>query len=213
MKESEVQAIKEIEKRLKESKLQQQESLVTDGTTLEANLNIDGTTLDASLVIEDTTLEACLVTKGAVTEARFVTKGATLDACLVNEGNENGSSDHESTSLGNDVDVGPSYDSDTMTKEEYDNVAHEQHRAFFASLINNLKCDVEKRNEINPEAQQGLGFENQNDNLNLSVLNKAKELTSYLYNIEEMGKDELSDHKITSEEELKCEAKKRLKVK
>nr|GFB42970.1 hypothetical protein [Tanacetum cinerariifolium] len=259
MKESEVQAIKEIEKWLKESELQQQESLITKGTTLEANLNTDGTTLNASLVIEGTSLEACLVTEGAVTKARFVTKGAALEACLVNEGitlndnmgvtkrngtesessslvtsfsrskdenkssnkdssssmneciklgNENESSDHESTSLGNDAnaDVGPSYDNDTVTKvphssndtfknmfahgiqsheqtesipdiyevnetncniifdipnmdpdkdkEKHDNVAHDQQSAFIASLIYNLKCDVEKCNEVNREAEQ-----------------------------------------------------------
>ncbi|GJY67952.1 hypothetical protein Tco_0470934 [Tanacetum coccineum] len=61
--------------------------------------------------------------------------------------------------------------------------------------------------------KQGLGFENQNDNVNPSVLNKAKELAPCLYNIDEMGKDELSDHKIISEEELKSGAEKHLKVK
>ncbi|GKF48794.1 hypothetical protein Tco_0142045, partial [Tanacetum coccineum] len=74
MKESEVQAIKEIEKWLKENELQQQKSLVNEGTTLEANLSTDGTALDASLVIEGTTLEACLVTEGAVMEACLVTE-------------------------------------------------------------------------------------------------------------------------------------------
>ncbi|GKB00115.1 hypothetical protein Tco_0828108 [Tanacetum coccineum] len=59
----------------------------------------------------------------------------------------------------------------------------------------------------------GLGFKNQNDNMIPSVLNKAKELAPCLYNIDEMRKDELSDHKIISEEKLKCEAEKRLKVK
>nr|GEU61224.1 hypothetical protein [Tanacetum cinerariifolium] len=39
-------------------------------------------------------------------------------------------------------------------KEEHDYVDYEQQRAFFASLINNLKCDVEKYNEVNREAQQ-----------------------------------------------------------
>ncbi|GKD03821.1 hypothetical protein Tco_1178795, partial [Tanacetum coccineum] len=38
---------------------------------------------------------------------------------------------------------------------------------------------------------------------------KAKELTPSLYNIDEMGKDLLSDDKIISEEELKCEVEKR----
>ncbi|GJU24334.1 hypothetical protein Tco_1162955, partial [Tanacetum coccineum] len=186
-----------------------------------------------------------------------------------------------------------------IDKEEHDYVDHEQQSAFFASLINNLKCDVEKYNKVNREAQQanalsmnelerykekekhfakdktieskyykkikllndeisnlksqacekdktfakeneklrkagqtdqtlrmllpkednvqtgkqGLDFENQNDNVNPSVLNKAKELAPCLYNIDKMRKDELSDHKIVSKEELKCEAEKHLKVK
>ncbi|GKC88909.1 hypothetical protein Tco_1149558, partial [Tanacetum coccineum] len=337
---SEVHAIKEIEKWLKESELQQQESLVTKSTTLEANLSIDGIALDASLVTEGIVMEACLVTEGA-----------TLEACLVNEGIgvndntgvmessgtdrsriENRSSDHESTSSRNDTDadIGPSYDSDTVTEvphssnNTFENVfahriqSHEQPESipdtykqqhdFFDSLINNLKCDVEKCNEVNREAQQanalltkeldrykgkekhfakdttieseyckkikllndeisylksqacekdktftkekekyddyvqpllnrnnelekrnqgflkqindldnkhrkGLGFENQNDYVNPSLLNKAKELAPCLYNIDKMGKDELSDHKIISEEESKCEAEKCLKVK
>ncbi|GKC77306.1 hypothetical protein Tco_1128080 [Tanacetum coccineum] len=67
-----------------------------------------------------------------------------------------------------------------------------------------------KEDNVNT-GKQGLGFENQNDNVNPSVLNKSKELAPCLYNIVKMGKDELSDHKIISEEELKCEARKRLK--
>ncbi|GKE49993.1 hypothetical protein Tco_1481251 [Tanacetum coccineum] len=64
MKEKEVQAIKEIEKRLKESELQHQESLVIEGTTLEANLCTDNTVIEACLVTEGETLEACLVKEG-----------------------------------------------------------------------------------------------------------------------------------------------------
>ncbi|GJT41229.1 hypothetical protein Tco_0941094 [Tanacetum coccineum] len=59
----------------------------------------------------------------------------------------------------------------------------------------------------------GLGFENQIDVENPFVLNKSKELAPSLYNIDEMGKELLSDYKIISEEELKCEAENRLKVK
>ncbi|GKC87764.1 hypothetical protein Tco_1148413, partial [Tanacetum coccineum] len=66
IKQSEVQAIKEIKNRLKEKEIQQQESLVIEGTTL----------------------EACLVTKGVVIEACLITEGAALEACLVNEGLE-----------------------------------------------------------------------------------------------------------------------------
>ncbi|GJW72094.1 hypothetical protein Tco_0129011 [Tanacetum coccineum] len=61
--------------------------------------------------------------------------------------------------------------------------------------------------------KQGLGFENQNDDVNLSLLSKSKDLAPCLYTIDEMGKGLFSDHKIISEEELKCEAEKCLKVK
>ncbi|GKB93767.1 hypothetical protein Tco_0979904 [Tanacetum coccineum] len=46
-----------------------------------------------------------------------------------------------------------------------------------------------------------------------NIVHKAKELAPCLYNIDEMVKDLLSTHKISSKKELKCEAEKRLKVK
>ncbi|GJS78602.1 hypothetical protein Tco_0728483 [Tanacetum coccineum] len=161
MKDKEVQVIKEIKNRLKEKEIQQQESLIT--------------------------------------------KGAAIEACLVTKGNENKSSDHESTSsrIDADADIGSSNDSNILlevyhdlfknmfayviqsheqpesisdtyevnennsniifdipnmdpdkNKEEHDYVDYEQHHALFASLINNLKCDLEKCNEVNREAQQ-----------------------------------------------------------
>ncbi|GJV09175.1 hypothetical protein Tco_1346831 [Tanacetum coccineum] len=69
-----------------------------------------------------------------------------------------------------------------------------------------------KEDKVNTRIQV-LGFENQNDDVNPRLLNKAMELAPCLYNIDEMGKDLLSDHKIISKEELKCEAEKCLKVK
>ncbi|GJX24385.1 hypothetical protein Tco_0228830 [Tanacetum coccineum] len=247
--------------------------------------------------------------------------------------NENRISDKESSSSGNDADadIGPSYDCDIVRdKEEHNYVDYEQQRSFFASLISNLKCDVEKCNKVNYEAQQanalltnelerykaknilqtirqlnlitakrlnyymtkfqilnlklvkkirhssvkmeslmsmsnpllnrknelekknqeflkqindldnklqkagqtdqtlqmllpkannvqtgkqGLGFGNKIDVEDLGLLNKAKDLEPCLYNIDEMGNKFLSDYKIISKEELKCEADKRLKVK
>ncbi|GKA50929.1 hypothetical protein Tco_0744125 [Tanacetum coccineum] len=47
----------------------------------------------------------------------------------------------------------PNMDPD-KDKEAHDYVYYEQHRAFFASLINNLTCDIEKCNKVNQEAQQ-----------------------------------------------------------
>ncbi|GJZ41370.1 hypothetical protein Tco_0588256 [Tanacetum coccineum] len=68
--------------------------------------------------------------------------------------------------------------------------------------------------EVNVKTgKQGISFENQNDVENPSLLNKAKELVPSLYNIDKMGKEFLSNHKIISKEELKCETEKRLKVK
>ncbi|GJQ98418.1 hypothetical protein Tco_0009557 [Tanacetum coccineum] len=298
------------ERALRYGELQMKER---EGTTLEASFSTDGTTLDASLVTEGTTLEACLVTEDADIEPSYDSDTMSevhhdmfenvfshgiqnheqpesiLDTYVVNENNSNIISDI------------PNMDPD-RGKEEHDDVDYEQQRAFFASLINNLKCDVEKCNEVKREAQQanalltnelerykekekhfakettiefeycekikllndkisnlksqackkdktfasengkfdelrkagqtdltlhmllpkednvntgkqGLGFRNQNDDVNPSLLNKAKELEPSLYNIDEMGNKLLSNHKIISEDELKCEAEKRLKVK
>ncbi|GJV10915.1 hypothetical protein Tco_1352456 [Tanacetum coccineum] len=64
-----------------------------------------------------------------------------------------------------------------------------------------------KEDNVNT-GKQSLSFENQNDVDNPFILNKAKELTPSLYNIDKMRKDLLSDQKIISEEELKCDAEK-----
>ncbi|GJW15212.1 hypothetical protein Tco_0019345 [Tanacetum coccineum] len=133
LKEREVQAIKEIEKRLKEKEIQQQESLVTKGTTLEACLVTKGVVMEACLLTEAATLEACLVTEGIKMDDSLVAKERTDDSVTSSKQldessssrnecsrswNKNRSSDHESTNSGNDadVDIGPSYDNDTMSK-------------------------------------------------------------------------------------------------
>nr|GEV00264.1 putative ribonuclease H-like domain-containing protein [Tanacetum cinerariifolium] len=85
MKESEVQAIKEIKHPLKEREILQQESLSTDGKALDASLVTEGTSLEANLSTDGITLEACLVTEGTVIDACLVTEGAALEACLVTE--------------------------------------------------------------------------------------------------------------------------------
>ncbi|GJS25853.1 hypothetical protein Tco_0486473 [Tanacetum coccineum] len=69
-----------------------------------------------------------------------------------------------------------------------------------------LRMLLPKEDNVNT-GKQGLVFKNQNDDVNLSLLNKAKELAPCLYSIDEMGKDERSDRKIFSEEELKSKAK------
>ncbi|GJX51166.1 hypothetical protein Tco_0278011 [Tanacetum coccineum] len=194
--------------------IQQQKSLVTKGTTLEANLSTDGIASDASSVTEGTTLEACLVTEGITLDDNLVAKESIDNSLTSSEQLD------ESSNSGNDADgekiqvdmvasdieyaeIGPSYDSDTVTevhysnndtfenvlnenneqpksipdtyvvnennsdiisnipnmdqvrdKEEHDDVDDEQQRTFFASLINNLKCDVEKCIKINREVQE-----------------------------------------------------------
>ncbi|GJR59098.1 hypothetical protein Tco_1501260 [Tanacetum coccineum] len=158
-----------------EKKIHKQKSLVTESTTLEANLSTDGTTLDASSVTEGTTLEACLVTKGIEINDSLAAK-ESLDDSVTSSEHLNESSNGEKIQVdmvASDIEyaeIGPSYDSDTVT-------------------------------------------ENQNDVENPSLLNKANELVPSLYNTDEMGNELLFDHKIISEEELKCEAEKHLKVK
>ncbi|GJY21485.1 hypothetical protein Tco_0394051 [Tanacetum coccineum] len=226
------------ELRLKKREIQQQESLITEGTTLEANFSTDGTTLDASLVTEGTTLEACSVTEGAVMEACLVTEGVTLKGCLVTKGialddnlvikdttdNSVTSSKQldESSNSGNDAnaDIGPSYDSDTVSKFSVtiwggcdifcsDGVGDV---VVAGQTDQTLRMLLPKEDNVQT-GKLGLGFKNKNDVENPGLLSKAKELAPCLYNIDEMEKHSLSDHKIISEEELKCEAEKRLKVK
>ncbi|GKD56538.1 hypothetical protein Tco_1289925 [Tanacetum coccineum] len=146
MKEREVQAIKDIEKWLKESEMQKQDSLVTKGAALEA-----------SLVTEGATLEACLVNEGIAMDDNLLAKESTYDSVTSSEqlhessssGNEIRISDNASSRSGNDANanIRPLYDND-----------YEQQRAFFASLINNLTCDVEKCNKVHREAQQANGL-------------------------------------------------------
>ncbi|GJW00310.1 hypothetical protein Tco_1555561 [Tanacetum coccineum] len=131
MKEREVQAIQDIKKWLKEREIHQQESLVIEGTTLEANLSTDGTTSDASSVIDGPALEACLVTKGIAMDDNFVARESIHDFVTSLEQLD------ESISLGNDAnvekilvdtvdsdiekaDIRPSYDSDTVSDVHHD---------------------------------------------------------------------------------------------
>ncbi|GJV42017.1 hypothetical protein Tco_1420457 [Tanacetum coccineum] len=121
--------------------------------------------------------------------------------------------------------VGPSLDNNTLTEvhhsknDTFENV-------FVLEILNHEHLEVEKCTKtaqtfhmLLPKQDNGnmgkkaLGFENQNDVENPFILNKAKGLTPSLYNIDEIRKDMLSDHKITSKEELKCEAEKSWKVK
>ncbi|GJT84641.1 hypothetical protein Tco_1066358 [Tanacetum coccineum] len=112
----------------------------------------------------------------------------------------------------------PNMDPDRDKEEHYD-VDYEQQRAYFYNRLRKagqtdqtLRMLLPKEDNVNT-GKQGLCFKNQNDDVNPSLLNKARELAPCLYNIDEMGKDLLLNHKIISEEELKCEAEKRLKVK
>ncbi|GJU23211.1 hypothetical protein Tco_1156553 [Tanacetum coccineum] len=271
MKEREVQAIKENEHRLKESEMQTQESLVSEGATLEA-------ILDDNLVAQQCTVDSTTSSE---------------------QQNESNGSRNESSSSGNDADadIGPLYDSDIVSLVHHDMFEnmflheiqnHEQPKSVLDTYVviennSNIMADIpnmdpdrnkEEHDYVNYEAQQanalltkelerykekekhfakdktieseyckkikllndeisnlkyqnahtlhmllpkedsvhtgkqGLGFENQNDVENLFVLNKAKELAPILYDIDEMGKELLSDHKFIYAEELKSEEKK-----
>nr|GEW99569.1 reverse transcriptase zinc-binding domain-containing protein [Tanacetum cinerariifolium] len=207
-----------------------------DGITLDASLVTEGVVTEACFVTEGTTLESCLVNEGigvndntGIAESSGTeSENSSSTTPFSRLEDENKSSDKDSTN----ADIGPSHDSDTVTEvphssnDTFENVfahgirSHKQPESIpdtykvnennsnIISHIPNMDPDRDKE-----EHDDALGFENQNDYVNLSLLNKAKELAPCLYNIEKIGKDELSDHKIISEEESKCEAKKRLKVK
>nr|GEV86454.1 hypothetical protein [Tanacetum cinerariifolium] len=224
MKESEVQAIKEIEKRVKEREIQQQESLSTDGQALDASLVNKGITLEANLSTNDIILEACLVDEGTLMNSCLIPKGLALEACFVTKGIE--MDDSLQCMDDADINIEPSHDSNIASennsniisdtsnmdsdrdKEEHDYVAYEHQR----QTNQTFRMLLPKEDNVNTR-KQGLGFENQNDDVIPNLLNKAKELAHCLYNIDEMGKDLLSDHTIIFDEELKCEAEKHLKVK
>nr|GEU75047.1 hypothetical protein [Tanacetum cinerariifolium] len=232
IKERKAQTIKENEKRLEEREIQQQESLVTEVTIVKANLNIDGTILDASLDTDSTTLDASLVIKGIALDASLVDKQSTIDSSTSSkQQDECNSLRNESSNSWNDAyaDIGPSYDSDTVCevhRDIFENMfVHglqnhgqpesipdtyvvNENNSNITSDIPNMDPDRDKE-----EHNYGLGFENKNDVENPSLLSKAKGLARCLYNIDEMGNDLISDHKIISEEELKCEVEKCLKVK
>nr|GEW69866.1 hypothetical protein [Tanacetum cinerariifolium] len=197
-------------------------------------LQMKGTTLEACLVTEGAVMEAGLVTEGATLEASLVNEeqldeSSSSETTFSKSKNKNRSPDKESSiSEENDVyaNIEPSYDSDTETKVPHSNnytfenvfahgiQIHEQPESIPDTYETGqtLRMLLPKKDNVNTR-KQGLGFEIQNDDVNPSLLNNAKELEPYLYNIDEMGKDSLSDPKIISEEELKCEAEKCLKVK
>ncbi|GJW33866.1 hypothetical protein Tco_0053898 [Tanacetum coccineum] len=153
-------------------------SLVTKGAALEASLVTEGVALDASLVTEGIALDASLVAKQSIVKSNTSSEqqnecNSSRNECSISE-NENRSSDNEIINSGNDAyaDIRPSHDIDTVSennsniisdipnmdpardKEEHDYVDYEQQHAFFISLINNLKWDVEKCTKVNREAQQ-----------------------------------------------------------
>ncbi|GJV96483.1 hypothetical protein Tco_1548060 [Tanacetum coccineum] len=124
-------------------------SLVTEGTTLDASLVTVGIAMGASLVDTQSTVDSNDDIRPSydsdtvselhhdIFENMFVHKiqnheqpESIPDTYVVNENNRSIISDIPNMDPGRD-------------KEEHDYVDHEQHRAFFASLVNNLKCDVE----------------------------------------------------------------------
>ncbi|GKA26679.1 hypothetical protein Tco_0712788 [Tanacetum coccineum] len=167
MKEKEVQAIKEIEKRLQESEMQKQESLVSKGESSssqhESNSSrneikssdneiscSDGNDADADIghPYDSDTVTEVPHSNNDTFENVFAhgiqnhdQPESIPDTYLVNENNSN--------IMSNIPNMDPNRD-----KEDQHDVDYEQQRTFFASLINNIKCDVEKCNKVNREAQQ-----------------------------------------------------------
>ncbi|GKB23791.1 hypothetical protein Tco_0863192 [Tanacetum coccineum] len=97
--------------------------------------------------------------------------------------------------------------SQACKKEKSFHKENEKYAEYVQPLLN-------RKNELEKTNQEFLKQINDlNNKLLISKRRQSKELTSSLYDIDEMGKDLLSNHKIIYEEELKCEAEKHLKVK
>ncbi|GKB56118.1 hypothetical protein Tco_0912304 [Tanacetum coccineum] len=113
-----------------------------------------------------------------------------------------------------------SIDDNTSTKQQNESSslghATDAERARVDKVVSDVKNDVVRPSFDNDTLPEKTMLIRENRVLALRypfILNKAKELTPSLYYIDKMGKDLRSDHKIISEEELKCEAEKCLKVK
>ncbi|GKC85912.1 hypothetical protein Tco_1141629 [Tanacetum coccineum] len=181
-----VRVIKEIEKWLNESKMQTQEGMVSEGISLDAGLDSECTRLIEEIL--NLKSQDCQKEKFFHKENE---KYADYVQPLLNRKNELEKTNQDFLKQLNDL-------NNKLLK------ARQTAQTFHMLLL--------KEDNVNT-GKKSLSFENQNDVDNLFILNKAKELTTSLYNTDEMGKDLLSNHKIISEEELKCEAEKRLKVK
>nr|GEZ42669.1 retrovirus-related Pol polyprotein from transposon TNT 1-94 [Tanacetum cinerariifolium] len=109
-----------------ESSLRNQESLVTESTTLEANVSTKGTALEASLVNKGISLnDNTGVTKNSRTksERSSIETTKTTETPFNSSEDENRSYDKEiSSSEGYDAiaDIGPFYDSDTVSEVPHD---------------------------------------------------------------------------------------------
>ncbi|GJY24116.1 hypothetical protein Tco_0397774, partial [Tanacetum coccineum] len=105
MKERDVKAIRKIKKNLNERKMQTQENLVTKGTSLDASLVTVGIALDASLVVKESTYDT-ITSSEQLDESSNSGNDADAEKILVDKV----ASDFEN------ADIGPPYDSDTLTE-------------------------------------------------------------------------------------------------
>ncbi|GKB20721.1 hypothetical protein Tco_0854644 [Tanacetum coccineum] len=221
MKEKEVKAIKEIENPLNERKMQTQDGMINMDMKIltQEGLVNEGIALDASLVSKESIDDNPTLTEQqdesnslgydvdaekervdkAVLDVENVVVGSSFDRDTLTEVHHSNNDTLEYVlAHGIQNHEQPESISDTyvVSEEEHDDVDNEQERVIFASLVNNLKCEVEKCTKVDREAQtdcsdsshvaskedsvntrkQGLGFENQTDVENPYVLNKAKEL-------------------------------------
>nr|GEY25886.1 hypothetical protein [Tanacetum cinerariifolium] len=152
-----------------------------------------------------------------LTQEGLVNKGITLDASLASKE----SIDDNPTSTEQQDERARHFDRDmdlNRGKEERDDVDNEKERVVFASLVNNLKCEVENCTKIKL-------LNEEISNLKSQVCQKEKtfirENVKYddqgikpsMYDVDKMGQDLSAYHKIISKEELESETEKRLKVK
>ncbi|GJX70687.1 hypothetical protein Tco_0307858 [Tanacetum coccineum] len=182
MKEREVHAIKEIEKWLNESKMQNQEGMVNEGVALDVGLDSKVSTYDNTSTKQydgsnssgyDAYAERALVDK-VVSDIENAAVRPSYDNDTLNKVHHSNNDTFENVfaheiqnheqpesipdayvvnkNNSNVIYNKPNMDPD-RDKEEHD-VANEQEHALFVSLVNNLNCEVKNYTKVNREAQQ-----------------------------------------------------------
>ncbi|GJV93611.1 hypothetical protein Tco_1541424 [Tanacetum coccineum] len=212
MKAHEVHAIKQIEKRLNEMKMQTQEEVITEGTSLDASLVTQGIALDASLVANERTVDSITSSK-----QQYASSSSGNDA------------DTKKTLADTDAfdsaDIGPSYNCDTSFKvhtNTFENVfaneteSHEQPDYISDTHVvnknnNNIMSDIPHMDpNRDKEEHDYVGNEQQRALLDSSVNHESQKVNAFLTN--KLEKYKKKEQHFAKDESIDSEYRKKIKL-